>query len=91
MFVFGRALYIFLWGGLANKRQSCTFNSEYYLRREKNNQNTLNIMFFGANIFVPVSGCMLSFVELLHWSYFQNNVAIFVFCITLCMTRYVER
>jgi hypothetical protein len=37
-------LYNFLF---ANKRESCTYNSAYDLRREKTTKNTLNIMFFG--------------------------------------------
>ncbi len=82
--------FLFVWG-FSNKRESCTYDSVYYLRRDKTTKNTLNIMLFGEDVLVPLYGCMLSFVEIQLWSYFQNNMAMFVFYITLCTTGYVER
>ncbi len=54
--------YFWVWG-LANKRESCTYNSVYYLRREKMTENTLNITFLG-DVLVPLYGCML-----FYWKY----------------------
>ncbi len=51
-------------GGFANKRESCTYDSVYDLHREKRTKNTLNIMFFGENVSVPLYLCMLFFVEI---------------------------
>ncbi len=48
-------------GGFANTRESRTYDSVYYLRREKTTKNTLNITFFWENVLVPLYGCMLSF------------------------------
>ncbi len=70
---FWRGSYNFFCGGFANKRDSCTYNSEYYLRREKMTENTLNITFFGEIVLVPLCGFMLSFAELQHRLYFQNQ------------------
>jgi hypothetical protein len=36
-----------VWGVLLTKRESCTHDSVYYLRREKMTKNTFNIMFLG--------------------------------------------
>ncbi len=58
-------------GGFANKRESRSYDSVYDLRREETTENTLNIMFFGENVSVPLYLCMLSFVEIRHRLYFQ--------------------
>jgi hypothetical protein len=44
----------FVCGGFANKRESHTYDSEYYLRREKTTKNTLNIKFWGENVLVSL-------------------------------------
>jgi hypothetical protein len=43
-------------GGFANKRESSTYNSVYYLHREKMTKNTLNMTLFWENVFVPLYG-----------------------------------
>ncbi len=62
-----------LFGGFANKRESCTYDSVYYLRREKTTKNTLNITFFWENVSVPLYGCMLSFVEIRQRKIFKTT------------------
>jgi hypothetical protein len=74
--VFGGGRTIFLVWGFANKRESRTYDSVYDLRRENTTKNTLNIMFCGENVSGPLYLCMLSSVEIRHWSYFQNNITI---------------
>jgi hypothetical protein len=56
-------------GGFANKRENCTYNSVYYVRRGETNKNTHNITFFWENVLVPLYRYMLSFVEIQHRSY----------------------
>jgi hypothetical protein len=89
---FWQGLYILcVCGGFANKKESHTYDSVYYLCGEKTTVNTLNITLFWENILVPLYGCILAFTEIQHWLYFQNNVAVVGFCITLCMSGYIER
>ncbi len=70
---FWQGSYNFFCGGFANKREKCTYDSEYYLCREKTTKNTLNITFLGENVLVSLYVCMLSFAEIQHWLYFQNQ------------------
>ncbi len=70
-------------GGFANKKESRTYDSVYDLRSENTTENTLNIMFCGENVSVPLYICMLSSVEIQHRSYFQNNMTMFGFCTVL--------
>ena len=42
-------------------------------------------MFSGENVSVPLYLCMLSSVEIRHRSYFQNNMTMFRFCITVVL------
>ncbi len=72
--VFGGGCTIFLVWGFANKRESRTYDSVYDLRRENTTKNTLNIMFWGENVSVPLYLCMISSVDIQHRSYFQNNM-----------------
>jgi hypothetical protein len=90
LFLAGVIHFLCVWGS-ASKKEICTYNSVYYLCRGKTTKNALNIMFFWENVSVPLYRCVLSFVEIQHQLFFQNNMAIFVFCITLCMTGYAKR
>jgi hypothetical protein len=82
---------IFVCGVLVTKEKGvhtalCTTYVE-----KKTTKNTLNITFLGENVLVPLYGCMLSYVEIQHWSYFQDNLEIGVSNRRCCMpfTSYI--
>jgi hypothetical protein len=80
LFLAGVVLFFFVGFLLTKEKVVHTTLCTTYVER-KTTKNTLNITFFRENVLVPLYGCMLSFVEIRHWLYFQNNVAMFGFCI----------
>jgi hypothetical protein len=75
LFLAGVEHLLCVWG-FADKRESCTYNSVYYLGRGKTTKNTLNTAFSCDNVLVPLYVCMLSSVEIQQRSYFGINIAI---------------
>ena len=74
MVVFGGGRTIFLLQGFASKRESSTYDPVNDLQSKNTTKNTLNIMFFGKGVSVPMYGCIISARKVQHHLYFQINV-----------------